>query len=792
MENEMIRNLLLTVGTLTGAASFAMGTPPLYTDVNYTDLDIQASNGITFGDVDGDGIIDMVTSDQELGVGIHIGVGDGTFGARTDYTMGPETPNVYFSTEAVELGDLNGDGAPDIVIAGYGEDEGFGPINFVDSGVHFRLNNGDGTFGTLTSLAGLLDTLDLTIADLDGDNDLDIVATEFTNTIGLYYWLNNGSASFGPRQQVSVGLFSAGVDAGDFNGDGYTDLAVIRVGDNVLDVALNNGNGTFASPVSYAVSGTNPGAIDLGDADNDGDLDIALTATLANQLEIFSNNGAGVFSASQTASTSRLTRDVRFADIDDDGDLDVLTSSSEDREINYHLNNGAGVFGARQVINTGGAGSIAVADLNDDGLIDLGMANIRFGSGYTVRLNTPDGLDGARMDYSAVANPRTLAFLDFNNDNKIDIATAGGNTGVAVLINAGDGSYPTMVNVAAGSVPRVTAGDINSDTFPDLVMSNFSTDNMTVLINDTAGGFNTPVSYPVGDGPQYPVLADFDGDGDLDFASSVTTSTANGFITVLTNNGSGVFGSPTSYPIASYAIRLEVGDVNNDGSPDLVAPKQFGSAVGVLINNGSGVFAAPVDYTTDSRPGTVALGDVDDDGDLDLVTANDTFPQTATVLFNNGSGVYGSRIDVPIDTDAEDVELTDIDDDGDLDLLATNPGVAGYTILLNDGTGVFTHERDYLVGRLPNVLESADLNEDGVMDIVVAQSSGFVSVHLGALAGAAPCPADFTGDGTLDIFDVFAFLDAFNNADPSADFTGDGSFDIFDVFAFLDAFNAGC
>jgi hypothetical protein len=58
--------------------------------------------------------------------------------------------------------------------------------------------------------------------------------------------------------------------------------------------------------------------------------------------------------------------------------------------------------------------------------------------------------------------------------------------------------------------------------------------------------------------------------------------------------------------------------------------------------------------------------------------------------------------------------------------------------------------------------------------------------------GPVVCAADFTGDGALDIFDVFAFLDAFNASDPAADFTGDGSFDIFDVFGFLDAFNAGC
>jgi len=55
-----------------------------------------------------------------------------------------------------------------------------------------------------------------------------------------------------------------------------------------------------------------------------------------------------------------------------------------------------------------------------------------------------------------------------------------------------------------------------------------------------------------------------------------------------------------------------------------------------------------------------------------------------------------------------------------------------------------------------------------------------------------PCPADFTGDGVLDVFDVFAFLDAFNTMDASADFTDDGEFDIFDVFAYLDAFTAGC
>ncbi|MCA9303094.1 MAG: hypothetical protein KC996_03125 [Phycisphaerales bacterium] len=86
-----------------------------------------------------------------------------------------------------------------------------------------------------------------------------------------------------------------------------------------------------------------------------------------------------------------------------------------------------------------------------------------------------------------------------------------------------------------------------------------------------------------------------------------------------------------------------------------------------------------------------------------------------------------------------------------------------------------------------NVIAAWQIGDFGVADIETHNLN-----PDGTIGAAADCPADFTGDGSLDIFDVFAFLDAFNSMDPSADFTGDGSFDIFDVFAFLDAFNAGC
>ncbi|MCA9303304.1 MAG: hypothetical protein KC996_04205 [Phycisphaerales bacterium] len=82
----------------------------------------------------------------------------------------------------------------------------------------------------------------------------------------------------------------------------------------------------------------------------------------------------------------------------------------------------------------------------------------------------------------------------------------------------------------------------------------------------------------------------------------------------------------------------------------------------------------------------------------------------------------------------------------------------------------------------------------GQPDAGMTMTGGSYSLTGGfwATVNTVTCAADFTGDGTLDIFDVFAFLDAFNAMDPSADFVVDGIFDVFDVFAFLDAFNAGC
>ena len=155
--------------------------------------------------------------------------------------------------------------------------------------------------------------------------------------------------------------------------------------------------------------------------------------------------------------------------------------------------------------------------------------------------------------------------------------------------------------------------------------------------------------------------------------------------------------------------------------------------------------------------------------------------------------VYTSVYNSPASVDPGDLELITwmVDDDVEattVDILLSTDGGATFPATIASGVNASTGGYAWTVpdvgttdGRIRVVASDADSNT-GFDDNDAALT----------ITGSSPCPADFTGDGSLDIFDVFAFLDAFNASNPIADFTGDGSLDIFDVFAFLDQFNAGC
>ena len=213
---------------------------------------------------------------------------------------------------------------------------------------------------------------------------------------------------------------------------------------------------------------------------------------------------------------------------------------------------------------------MAVGDFNRDGIPDLATAN--FGSNNVTVLpgNGSRGFGAAAAGPFAVgAGPYSVASGDFNGDGIPDLATANvGSNNVTVLLGDGSGGFSAATGspFAVGTSPRsVVVGDFNGDGVADLAIANNSSDNVTVLLGNGAGGFSaaTGIVFAVGTAPNYVAVGDFNGDGRTDLVASNFLSDN---VTVLPG-GLAATGSllsttapPTITPGTSVPLTLAVSD----------------------------------------------------------------------------------------------------------------------------------------------------------------------------------------------------------------------------------------
>jgi len=335
------------------------------------DTELDGANGVLASDFDGDGDLDVLaTGSANSGFAWYENQGAWEFGPRQtiqeEISSSEDRP--WYAENAdrrrVCPADLDGDGDIDILASLYGDSERFH--------MYWYENDGAGTFDLrqVSAPEGNY-TLCVLPADLDGDGDLDVLGYG-----GYVIWYaNDGSGQFGPMQTI----VARGVDnlsVADLDGDG--DLDVITT----LTWYANDGTGQFGPEQVISTETESVNGVHAADLDGDGDLDMLVTACdqyyfgedTIRYIAWYKNDGTGQFGPIQEISSDIwAVRSIDAADLDGDGDLDVLVGAYNDDEIASFRNDGPEGFGEKQILfdRADGVNSVYAVDLDGDGDMDI-------------------------------------------------------------------------------------------------------------------------------------------------------------------------------------------------------------------------------------------------------------------------------------------------------------------------------------------------------------------------------------------------------------------------------------
>jgi len=368
--------------------------------------------------------------------------------------------------------------------------------------------------------------------------------------------------------------------------------------------------------------------------------------------------------------------------------------------------------------------SVAAADFNGDGILDLAVASAE--SNVSVLLGNGEGTFQPAVNYYAGGSPYSVAVGDFNGDGYLDLAVANG-TYVAVLLGNGDGTFQGLKTYSAGSNPvSVAVGDFNGDGILDLAVADYS-GNVIVLLGKGDGTFQAAPDSPYATGthPFSVAVGDFNGDGYLDLA----IADFGGGVIVLMNNadGTGTFQvAPDSpYAAGTHPSSVAVGDFNGDGYLDLAVANYGSNNVSVLLGNGDGSFQGAVNYPAGTQPRSVAVGDLNGDGTLDLAVADYGGSTNVSVLLGNGDGTFQTALSYAADSSPWSVAVGDFNGDGRMDLAVANQNSNNVSILLQPTPS------PPIVGTITGVTAGTGLSGGGGMGDVTLTNTGILSLTAG-------------------------------------------------------------
>jgi hypothetical protein len=384
--------------------------------------------------------------------------------------------------------------------------------------------------------------------------------------------------------------------------------------------------------------------------------------------------------------------------------------------------------GGSDIITVDVPNSIAVADVNGDGVPDLLVAttadqgnadNPGFAAVILGNKSSPGTFQRAAVYNTQARDPSSIAVADLTGAGASDLVVANFGSGSASVFMhdpANAGHYQTAVSVTTGGQPKqVVIGDVNGDGKPDLVLADLSTSGNAILVlqdGNNPGHFLPPVNLSTGNLTAGVAVGDLNGDGKPDIvAANFDGNGNNGRVSVFFQDPAnpGNFLARVDFPAGAQPQAVRIADLNGDGLPDLVVanrgPGSDGtgtSGVSVLLQDAAhpGTFLAPVTYATQPGSVDVVVGDLNGDGLPDLVVANlGPLPSgSVSVLLQNAAtrGTFQTATSYPGFGQPLSVAIADLNGDGHPDIAVADATTA--TVMLQNATSPGTFANPVQVG----------------------------------------------------------------------------------------------
>ncbi len=305
----------------------------------------------------------------------------------------------------------------------------------------------------------------------------------------------------------------------------------------------------------------------------------------------------------------------------------------------------------------------------------------------------------------------------------------------------------------------IVSADFNNDGIVDLATA--SGPNISLLLGTGTGSFIAYTTFSTNANSTAITSADFNGDGNNDIA---TANLSSDNISILLGTGTGSFNTAYTYSVGSFPIAIINADFNGDGKIDLATTNNVSNNVTILLGNGAGTFTSIVNYVSGTQQTALTTADFNSDGKLDLAIANGS----GSVSILNGNGIGGFVLSTTISLSGYPNSIISTDFNGDLkpDLALTNGGGI-ITILLGSGISSFSSSTVSVtppqqMNSNPSSMVASDFNSDGKMDFAINPVCVFLGNGIGSfstqfnsyLGISYPkfiISADFNGDGRSDI-----------------------------------------